>query len=127
MIQKLEINGVHTTVGNDLKKYINKKLGRLDRYIPKNAREAAHVEVLIKESKLKERRQHTCEVVFYLPKGKPITVKETTLNPFAAVDIVETKCKNLLKKYKDQHGNQSLHRRVLRRVLRSRPPTPFGT
>lgn len=118
MIQKLEINGVHTAVGDDLKKYITKKIGKLDRYMPRHARESAHAEILMKESKLKERKQFTCEVIVYLPKST-LTLKETTVNPFAAVDIVEERLKNQLKKYKETHASPRLHRRFISRLRRA--------
>lgn len=117
MIKKLEISGVHTTVSEELKKYIGKKIGKLDRYMPKHARVSAHAEILIKESKIKTRKQHTCEIILYLPK-ETFTIKETTLNPFAAVDIVEAKLKTHLKKYKETHGSLRIHRRVLARLRR---------
>jgi len=117
MIKKLEVSGVHTTVDSDLQKYIMKKIGKLDKYMPRHARESAHAEVLIKESKIKERKQHTCEIVLYLPK-ETLTIKETTLNPYAAVDIVEAKLKNQLKKYKETHSTLRIHRRVLARLRR---------
>lgn len=117
MISKLEISGVHTKVGADLRKYVTKKIGKLDRYMPKHARPSAHAEVLMKQSKFKARKQHTCEVIMYLPK-ETMTIKETTMNPFAAVDIVEAKLKNHLKKYKETHSSLRLHRKVLARLRR---------
>lgn len=115
---KLEINGVHTKVDDDLKKYINKKIGSMDRYMNAKVRESAMGEVFIKEKKIKTKKECTCEVVLKLPK-ETITTKETTMNVYAAVDIVETKLKNQLKKYKDKHGTKRLHHRVLSK-LRSR-------
>lgn len=117
MIKKFEISGIHAVVGEDLKKYINKKIGKLDKYMPKHARESAHAEVLIKQSKLKSRKQHTCEVILNLPK-ETFMIKETTLNPFAAVDIVEAKLKTHLKKYKETHGSLRIHRRLLAQLRR---------
>ena len=118
MIKKLEISGVHTKVDKKLNDYIIKKLSKLDRYMPRHARESAHAEVLIKESKIKQRRQHTCEVVLYLPKDT-LTIKETTMNPFAAVDIVEAKLKNQLKKYKETHSTDRIHRRLIARIRKT--------
>jgi ribosomal subunit interface protein len=117
MIKKIEVSGVHTSVDADLQKYIIKKIGKLDRYMPRHARESAHAEIMIKESKIKERKQHTCEVVLYLPKEKML-IKETTLNPYAAVDIVEAKIKNQLKKYKETHSTLRIHRRVINKLRR---------
>ena len=115
MINKLEINGVHTVLDADLKKYITKKIGKLDRFLPKVARESAHAEVFVKEIKQKGAKQCVCEVVLHLPKGT-IIVKEGTLNMFAAVDIVETKLKNQIKKYKETHGTTGIRKRVLARL-----------
>ena len=44
---KLSIDGVHLGVNSDLEKYVNKKLGKLDRFIPKPMRDSAHAEVLL--------------------------------------------------------------------------------
>lgn len=118
MIKKLEINGVHTVLNEDLKKYITKKIGKLDRYLPRTSRESAHAEVFVKESKQKNKKQCTCEVVLHLPHDSIIT-KESTLNMFAAVDIVESKLKNQIKKYKETHSPKGLRRRVATRLRKT--------
>ncbi len=117
MIKKLEIDGVHTVLTPDLKKYVNKKIGKLDNYMSRHTRESAHAEVKLKEGKAKDKKQCTCEVILFLP-HEVLTVKESTLNMYAAVDIVEAKLKNQLKKYKETHGNLRIHRRVLARLKR---------
>ncbi len=117
MIQKLELTGIHYEINNDLRKYITRKIGKLDRFLPKHARESARVEVILKESSGKGKKQYICEVVMHLPHEKIMT-KENTMNMFAAVDIVEEKLKNQLKKYKETHSSLKLHRRVLARLRR---------
>lgn len=118
MIQKLEINGVHTEVTEDLQKYVYKKIGRLDQYMSAHARESAHAEVKLKEQKSKTRVSCTCEVILHLPK-ETLTTSETTVNMFAAIDVVEQKLKNQLKKYKEKHRTGRLHHRVLARIKRT--------
>lgn len=118
MIQKIEINGVHTVLTDDLKKYITKKIGKLDRFMPRRARESAHAEVFVKELKDKGKKLNQCEVVLHVP-GSNLTVKESTINMFAAVDIVEAKLKNQLKKYKETHSSLRIHRRVLLKLRRT--------
>ncbi len=116
MIQKMEIVGIHTEVDEDLHKYITRKIGRLDKYMPRHARESAHAEVKLKEVSSKKKNQYTCEVILHLPQEN-IATKETTLNAFAAVDIVETKLKNQLKKYKEKHSPLRGHtRRVISKI-----------
>lgn len=117
MIQKLEINGVHMTVDKKLHDYVNKKIGKLDRYLSRHSKESAHAEIFLKEQKIKTKKECTCEVVLHLP-HETLTTKETTVNMFAAVDIVEAKLKNLLKKYKDTHNTARLHRRLYAKLRR---------
>ncbi len=119
MSLKLEINAIHTEVGDDLKKYITKKIGKLDRYLPRRARESSRGAVRLKQSRSKDKKHHTCEVVLYLP-HETLTVSETTINMFAAVDIVETKLKNQLKKYKGKHSVLRGHTQRLLGKIRSR-------
>lgn len=117
MIKKLEIGGQHTKLTPELKKYVTRKIGRLDRYVSRHTRESVHAEVHLKESKAKDKKQFTCSVVLHLPQ-ETLDASETTINMFAAVDIVETKLKNQLKKYKDMHTNAKFHRRVVARLQR---------
>lgn len=117
MIQKFEINGVHTVLTDDLRKYITKKIGKLDKYMPRHARESAHAEVFVKE-RTKAKQARECEVILHLP-GKTLIVKESTINMFAAVDIVEANLKNQLKKYKETHNSQRIHRKVIMRLKRT--------
>jgi ribosomal subunit interface protein len=119
MIKRLDISGVHMHVGDDLKKYVVKKIGRLDRYIPRDGRESAHADIKLKEGKAKDKNERTCEVIMRLPR-ETLTVKETTINIYAAIDIAETKLRHQLKKYKDLHASPRLHQRLLSR-LKHRP------
>jgi ribosomal subunit interface protein len=120
MIKKrLDISGVHMSVGEDLKKYVVKKIGRLDRFIPKVWRDSVHVEVKLKENNAKDKNERTCEVILRLPQ-ETLTIKETTINIYAAVDIAETKLHLQLKKYKELHASPRLHQRMLAR-LKHRP------
>lgn len=118
MIQKFEINGVHTVVDDKLRSYVNKKIGGLDKYMSKHNRESAHAEVHLKEGKIKKTNNHcTCEVTLYLP-HQTIVIKENALNMYAAVDIVEAKLKQQIQKYKDLHGNGKTQRHIFARFRR---------
>lgn len=117
MIKQLDIDGIHMEVGDDLKKYVAKKIGRLDRFVPKAARPSMQVEVKLISSKAKDKNDRTCEVIMRLP-HETITVKEATVNIFAAVDIAETKLRHQLKRYRTQHANPRLHQRLIARFKR---------
>ncbi len=119
MISHIEISGIHYEVSDDLKKYVTKKVGRLDRFVPRHARKSMYIEVKLSELKTKSDRNQ-CEIIVHLPEQQ-ITAKQSTVNMFAAIDIVETKIKNQLRKYKASHGGDKQdHRGILRRFRRSR-------
>jgi putative sigma-54 modulation protein len=120
MIKKFEVVGIHMDVGDDLKKYTRRKIGGLEKYIPRHALKSVHVEVKLKEEKVKALNERTCEVIIHLPQDI-ITVSETTVNIFAAVDIAEEKLKHQLKRYKDKHGDPRLHQRLIARLKRQIP------
>jgi putative sigma-54 modulation protein len=117
MLQRFEIQGVHLSVDDSLRRYVNRKIGNLDRYLSKHSRESAHGEVILRESKSKKTDHCTCEVLLHLP-HQNITAKESAMNMYAAVDIVEAKLKQQIKKYKDTHGSGKMHRRLVARFRR---------
>ena len=120
MISHIDISGIHYEVSDDLKKYITKKVSKLDRFVPRHARKTIHAEVKLSELKTKSDRNQ-CEIIIHLP-DQQVMAKESTVNMFAAIDIVETKIKNQLKKYKETHGgDRQDHHGRLRRLLRRRP------
>jgi len=117
---RTEITGVHTKVDDKLQKYINRKIGGLEKYLPRGARRSAHAEIRLKEKPAKDKNQCTCEVVLHVP-IENIAVRETTVNMYAAVDIVEEKLKHSIRKYKEMHGTPRLHRRLMARFRRRVP------
>lgn len=82
-----------------LKEYVDKKIGRLSRFMPRHARKSAQVEVRLAQVNRARGNKYECEAVLHVPDAT-LTAKDSTLNIFAAVDIVEVKLKNQLLKYK---------------------------
>ncbi|MDQ3064679.1 MAG: ribosome-associated translation inhibitor RaiA [bacterium] len=120
MIRKLEITGVHIDTDEKLKKYVMKSVNKLERYIPRQARGSVHVDVKLKESKRQQDKQCMAEIIIHLPK-ETLTAKESTVNLFAAVDIVEAKLRNQLKKYKNTHTDPRFYQRMTLRFKRENP------
>lgn len=102
MIAKIDTSGINLELGDDIKKYIDRKIGRLDKYMPRHARKSAHATAKLRETNNRLGNKYECEVILHVP-GGPIQAKESTLNMFAAVDIVEAKLRNQLVKYKAAH------------------------
>lgn len=117
MLSKFEIHGVHITVDDNLRKYVTKKIGGLDRYLSKHNRESAHGEVYLKEGKAKNNTRCTCEVNIYVP-HETINIQESAHNMYAAIDIAEVKIKQRLQKYKNLHQNGKMHRHLFARLRR---------
>jgi putative sigma-54 modulation protein len=102
MISNIGIAGINLELSDDIKKYISKKIGRLNKYMPRHARKTARAQVKLRETNNKHGNKYECEAIISLPGGS-IQATEATLNMFAAVDIVEAKLKNQLLKYKEEH------------------------
>ncbi len=116
MIARIDKSGINLELDDDVVKYIDRKIGRLDRYMPRAARASAHATVTIRETGNQAGNKYECEAIIRLP-GGTVTAKESTINKFAAVDIVEAKLRNQLRKYKAAHtGNPKVGRGFLRRV-----------
>lgn len=102
MIKRIEISGIHLDVEHDLQKYITKKVQKIERLVPKASRKSLHIEVKLKEEKTKDKKHCQCEIIMHLP-GEDLTAKETTVNMYAACDIVLAKLRTQLEKYRANH------------------------
>lgn len=118
MIQNIDITGVKFSLDDTTKKYVTKKIGRLDRYLPKHARRSASVQVKLKEINREHGNKYEAEVIFNVP-DRRLTAHDSTMNMLAAIDIVEAKLVTQLKKYKEIHIAHVGRRGVLSRFKRS--------
>jgi len=118
MITSIEITGIKYEVDDTTKKYVMKKIGRLDRYLPKHARASVTAEVRLKEVNRHHGNKYEAEVVLRVP-DRIITAKDSTLNMLAAVDIVEAKIVTQLRKYKDATIKHVGNRREMSKFKRS--------
>ena len=103
------------------KKYVTKKIGALDRYLPRHARKSVSADVKLSQIDGKNGNKYEVEVIMKIPE-KTVTAKDSTLNMMAAVDIVEAKLATQLRKYKQTKvahvGRQGLMARFKRSFAR---------
>ena len=118
MIEALTITGIKYEVDDKSKKYITKKIGALDRFLPRHARKSTKVEVKVAQIDQKDGNKYEVEVVMTVP-NKVITAKDSTLNVLAAVDIVEAKLSTQLRKYKEMRVAHVGRQGVMARFKRS--------
>ena len=119
MIQSIAITGLKYEPDDTTKKYVMQKIGRLDRFLPRHARKSVTAEVKLKEVNRDHGNKYEAEIILHVP-DKELMAKDSTANMLAAVDIVEAKIVNQLRKYKDQHiGHVGKTRAALSRFKRS--------
>jgi putative sigma-54 modulation protein len=118
MIEAIDITGVKYDLDDATKKYVTKKIGRLDRYLPKHARKSVAASVKIKQVNRDYGNKYEAEVILSVP-DKVLTAKDSTVNALAALDIVEAKLVNQLRKYKQTTMPHVGRRGVLARFKRS--------
>ena len=124
MIENIDISTSHLELTEDLTKYVNKKIGKLDKYIGRHARKSVHAEVRLIEENSKKSDKFTAEAIIHLPNEK-ITAKDSTLNIFAAIDIVEAKLKNQLRKYKEKTSDHKSDRKGILQKARAKSDKDF--
>lgn len=123
MIEQLTITGMKVELDPATKKYVAKKIARLDRYLPKHARKSVSAEVVLKQINKSHGNKYEAEVIFHVP-DKTLTAKDSTVNVLAAIDIVEAKLINQLRKYKESVVPHLRRRGVLSRFRRTFMPDP---
>jgi putative sigma-54 modulation protein len=118
MIESIEITGTRYEVDETTKKYILKKIGRLDRYLPRHARKTVTADVRLWQINADHGNKYEAEVILNIP-DKRITAKDSTVNMLAAIDIIEAKLTTQLRKYKESNIPHVGRRGVLSRFKRS--------
>ncbi len=118
MIHITDITGIKYEVDELTRKYVVKKIGRLERYLPRHARKSASAEVKLKQIDKSHGNKYEAEIIFHLPE-KQLTAKDSTVNMMAAIDIVEAKLAGQLRRYKTETIPHIGRRNILSRFKRS--------
>lgn len=102
-----------------LEKYVQSRLDRLEKYVPRAARPSAHAEVRLQQSASKSGPPRgSCEITLLLPHAT-LQVHETTPHVYASVDVATDRLKEQLADYKAKHGPSSWHERLRRQTRQS--------
>ena len=118
MITQIKVIGIALEVDEATRKYVEKRIGRLDRYMPRHARKTTSVEVKLEQVNHSHGNKYEAEVILSIP-GGPITAKDSTSNVFAAIDIVEAKIRSQLMGYKQANIGHIGRRRIMSRFKQS--------
>ncbi len=118
MIEAIDVTGIKYDVNDSTHKYAIKKIGRLERYLPRHARKSVRAEVKLRQIDKSHGNKYQAEAVLYVP-DKTLTAKDSTSNIMAAIDIIEAKLSAQLRRYKADHIAHVGNRGVLSRFKRS--------
>jgi len=118
MIQSIDIQGLKYELDDTTRKYVTKKVGRLDRYLPRHARKSVTADVKLTQIDKPNGNKYQAEIILNVP-DKTLTAKDSTMNMLAAVDVVEAKIVAQLHKYKEMTIPHVGRRGVLSRFKRS--------
>jgi len=100
---KLQLTGRKYEIDDNLRKYVFRKLGRLDKYMPRQNKAKGMSVEIFRDPSGKEDNRYKVTAVLEVP-GPDIVAETATINPHSAVDIVEQKLKLQIRKYKDKHA-----------------------
>jgi putative sigma-54 modulation protein len=118
MIAAIDITGIKYDVDETTRKYVLRKIGRLDRYLPRHARKSVTADVRLRQIDADHGNKYEVDIVLNVP-DKRLTARDSTVNMLAAVDIVEAKIVAQLHKYKETSLPHVGRRGVLSRFKRS--------
>lgn len=122
MNKHIDITGIHYTADEATKRYVMKKIGGLDRYLNRHARKTMYADVKLRQVDRQRGNKYECDITLTIP-DTTLNAKDSTMNMLAAVDIVEEKLKNQLKRYSEEKSNHRGRHSVLAKV-RSRTFRP---
>ena len=100
------------------RKYIYKRIGRLSRFAPRHARKSMRATVKVEQVNRDKGNKYQVDALIVVP-DRQIAASDSTLNALAAVDIVEVKLANQLRKYKEDTVPHVGRRHILARFKRS--------
>lgn len=100
MIEKIDITGNGFKAEEGFRKYTKKRLGKLDRYLPREAKKDVVMKVIVTEIGKSKGDKYEISVAMELTGGKVIAAKDECANVFAGIDLVEAKLTGQIRRYK---------------------------
>jgi putative sigma-54 modulation protein len=118
MISALQITGVNYEINKSTRKYAIKRIGRLDKFLPKHARKTVSASLKLSQVNHDHGNKYEVEAIMKIP-GKVLKAKDSTSNMMAAIDIVEAKLLSQLQDYKEANIPHLGRRGIMSRFKRS--------
>ena len=100
MITNIDVSGSNYKISDSFRKYATKRIGKLDRYLPRKSKKDVTVKVVVTEVNLDHGNKYTISVAMEIPGGKVLAAKDECSNVFAGIDILEAKLKGQIHRFK---------------------------
>ena len=100
MIDKIEITGNKYKVEESFRKYATKRIGKLDRYLPRGSKKDVIAKIVVTEIDKAHGNKYEISAAMEIPGGKVIAAKDESSNVFAGIDIIEAKLMGQIRRYK---------------------------
>lgn len=95
----IKVTGDSAVADDTVRKYAEKRVDHLFKYLPRHARRTATAEAKLEQVNHEHGNKYEVEIILNLP-NKKITAQDSTGNIMAAIDIVEAKIMAQLRAYK---------------------------
>ncbi|MDO4872259.1 MAG: ribosome-associated translation inhibitor RaiA [bacterium] len=118
MISQIEITGNKYEVDETTRKYAEKHIGKLDKYLPRHAKKSVTARVVIEQINAANDNKYEVEAILTVP-DKTIVAKDQSSNVLAAIDIVEAKLDRQIRRYKTEKNPRLGKAGVMARFKRS--------
>ena len=115
MIEKIEVSGNGFKVEESFRKYTEKRLGKLDRYLPRGSKKDVVAKVVVTEIGKAKAEKYEISAAMEIPGGKVIAARDECSNVFAGIDLVEAKLAGQIRRYKLE---AQPHRRKLKNLFK---------
>lgn len=100
MIGNIEISGNNYKISDSFRKYAAKRIGKLDRYLPRECKKDVIARIVVTEVDRAHGNKYDISAAMEMTGGKVITAKDECSNVFAGIDIIEDKLKGQVRRYK---------------------------
>ena len=122
MIDNIDITGDKYKVEDKLKEYTAKRIGKLDRYLPRGYRRGLSDKVSFAQINHAHNNKYEIIAKLMIPGGKggkTLTAKTEASNVFSGIDIIEAKLMRQARRFKTEKSNQ-YPKGVFKRFLKKR-------
>lgn len=100
MIDKIEISGNKYKVEESFRKYATKRIGKLDRYLPRGSKKDVLAKIVVTEVDRAHGNKYEISAAMEIPGGKVLAAKDESSNVYAGIDIIEAKLMGQIRRFK---------------------------